>query len=142
MENISQQNHIVDVAFDQPLFETTKGLIGLMFQQVGKISDLIRDPSFNPSDGRLELMIHHLISSFVVETDEQQNLRKELDNLIIEYMKKEDESVESKGIARNRACLEFEGKVMSRLHDMLGTTKRNRVGFVWNIDECKVVDFR
>ncbi len=131
----------VEFSFEQPLFESSKGLIGLMFQQVGKISDLIRDPSFNATDGRLELMIHHVISSFVVEIEEQKTLREQLDALIKEYTGKE-ESVQYKGIARNRACLEFEGRVISKLHDMLGTTKRNRVGFTWNPEECKIFDFR
>ena len=135
------KSQIVDVAFEAPLFESTKGLIGLMFQQVGKISDLIRDPTFNPSDGRLELMVHHLISAFIVDGDEQMVLREELDAHILELSQKFD-TKEEKGIAKNRACLEFEGKVLAKLHDLLGTTKRNRIGFTWDPKECKIIDFR
>lgn len=141
MAGAPPQNQLVDVAFEQPLYESTKGLIGLMFQQVGKISDLIRDPSFNPSDGRLELMVHHVISSFIVDIEEQQQLRKEMDALIKEYANKYEDA-DSKGIAKNRACLEFSGVVIAKLHDLLGTTRKNRVGFTWNPEECKVVDFR
>jgi hypothetical protein len=132
---------VQDIAFEAPLFESTKGLIGLMFQQVGKISDLIRDPSFNSTDGRLELMVNHLISAFIVETEEQDKFRKDMQELINEYTKG-IKSNEEQGSARNRACLVFEGKVLSRLHDLLGTTKRNRVGIVWDPEKCKIVDFR
>lgn len=141
MVNNTPQSTPVDIAFEQPLYESTKGLIGLMFQQVGKVSDLIRDPTFNPSDGRLELMVHHIISSFIVDVEEQKKLRAEMDALITEYANKH-ESAEAKGIARNRACLEFSGIVIAKLHDLLGTTKKNRIGFTWDPAECKVIDFR
>lgn len=131
----------IEVAFEAPLYDSAKGLVGLMFMQIDKISMLIRDPTFNPTDGRLELIIHHLISSFVTDIDEQEKLRKDMDALIEEYTKGITDNTK-KGIARNRACLEFEGRVISKLHDLLGTTKRNRVGFTWNPEECKVVDFR
>lgn len=132
---------LVEFSFEQPLVESSKGLPGLMFQQIGKVSDLIRDPSFTSTDGRLELMIHHIISAFIIDIDEQDVFRKDLDNLIHEYADKED-SLQYKGIARNRACLEFEGRVLSRMHNILGTTKKNRVGFVWDPKECEIVDFR
>ena len=135
------QNKNVDIAFEAPLFESTKGLVGLMFQQVGKISDLIRDPSFSSTDGRLELMVNHLISAFIVDIDEQNQFRSDMQNLIDEYTKKAT-SNETRGEQRNKACMVFEGKVLARLHDLLGTTKRNRVGIVWDPEECKVVDFR
>ena len=131
----------IEVAFEAPLYDSAKGLVGLMFMQIDKISMLIRDPTFTPTDGRLELMVHHVISSFVTEPEEQNKLRKDMDALILEYTSKVSGN-ENKGIARNRACLEFEGRVIAKLHDMLGTTKRNRVGFTWNPEECKVVDFR
>ena len=135
------QNNNVEIAFEAPLYDSAKGLVGLMFMQVDKISMLIRDPLFTPTDGRLELMIHHLISSFVTDIEEQEKLRKDMDKLIKDYTEKEQGN-EKKGIARNRACLEFEGRVISKLHDLLGTTKKNRVGIVWNPEECKIVDFR
>lgn len=138
---MSNPTGLIEVAFEAPLYDSAKGLVGLMFMQVDKISMLIRDPSFNPTDGRLELMIHHLISSFVPDITEQENLRKDMDKLIQDYVNKEQGN-EKKGIARNRACLEFEGRVISKLHDLLGTTNRNRVGFVWNPEECTITNFK
>jgi hypothetical protein len=131
---------MVEFSFEQPLLESSKGLPGLMFQQIGKVSDLIRDPSFQSTDGRLELMIHHIISSFIVDIDEQMQFRTELDKLIHDYTEKEDDLI-YKGVVRNRACLEFEGRVLSRLHNILGTTRNNRVGFTWDPEKCKIIDF-
>ena len=138
---MSNQNGLVEVAFEAPLYDSAKGLMGLMFMQIDKVTTLLKDPTFNPTDGRLELMVHHLISAFVSDYEEQKTLRKDLDTLIQELTSKATGN-ENKGIAKNRACLEFEGLVLSKQHDIFGTTKRNRVGFTWNPKECEVVDFR
>ena len=130
-----------EIAFESPLYESTKGLVGLMFQQVGKISDLIRDPTFKTTDGRLELMINHMISAFIVEVDEQEKMRKDMNTLVAEYTK-DIRNNEDVGRERNKACLVFEGKVISRLHDLLGTTTKNRVGIVWDPKEARITDFR
>ena len=138
---IDKQSSVIEVAFEAPLYDSAKGLVGLMFMQIDKVTALVKDPTFNPTDGRLELLINHLTSAFIPEIEEQDKLRKDMDALIEEYTRNINDNTK-KGIARNKACLVFEGKVISRLHDLFGTTKRNRVGFTWNPEECKVVDFR